>query len=106
MCTSSFYSSLINSGGCSSEYYGLHGWYTSPSSSSSCSLGTEFEFPAALDANWESVTCQLPYSFDFGVYGTSTMFLTVFHVSAGEGDGTGTVFVTGAVDGTGDVCDL
>ena len=56
--------------------------------------------------NWGSFTCQLPHSFVFGVYGTNTMFLTVFHVSTGEGDGTGTVFVTGTVDGTGDLHDL
>ena len=33
-------------------------------------------------------------------------FLTVFHVSIWEGDGTGTVFATDAVDETGDLHDL
>ena len=33
-------------------------------------------------------------------------FKLFFCVSAGERDGTGTVFVTGAVDGTVDLCDL
>ena len=34
------------------------------------------------------------------------MFLTALCVSAGEEGGTGTVLITGAVDGIGDACDL
>ena len=63
-------------------------------------------FAAVLDVSWESFTHQLPHSFGFGVYGTSTMLLIALCISAGEEGGTGTVFVTGAVDGIGDACDL
>ena len=69
-------------------------------------MAIEFELTAVLDANWEFFTCQLPHSSGFGVYGTSTMFLTALCVSAEEEGGTGTAFVTGAIDGLGGGCDL